>query len=94
MANLFAYRATAPDDMMRADDPIGPENDTWIRKVAEDAGLIVGAWGNDGLFKDRASEVLKMLPNMKCLKQNKTGEPAHPLYQPGSATPVVDLGST
>ena len=32
---------------------------------------------------------LSMLPNIKCLKQNVTGEPAHPLYQKRSATPIA-----
>ena len=32
MLNLFAYRATDPKVMRAAEDPIGPENDYWIKK--------------------------------------------------------------
>jgi len=88
MANLFAYRATSPADMFAAEDPIGPDNDTWIRKLAAEAGLVVGAWGNSGTVRNRSSEIRKILPSLKCLRLNGSGEPAHPLYQPRSAVPI------
>ncbi|QBE69337.1 protein of unknown function DUF1643 [Synechococcus sp. WH 8101] len=37
-----------------------------------------------------------MIPELMCLKINQSGEPAHPLYQPGLARPmpyVVDQSS-
>ena len=88
MANLFAFRATNPDDMMSASDPVGPDNDSWIKKLSHDASIVIAAWGNDGSYNGRSKEVVSMIPSLMCLKINKTGEPAHPLYQPGSATPV------
>ena len=39
MANLFAYRATDPSNMFSAQDPIGPQNDVWLERLAKDAGL-------------------------------------------------------
>jgi len=88
MANLFAFRATTPNDMMASNNPIGPDNDEWIKKIAQEAGVIVAAWGNDGSFMDRSKQVKKMIPNLMCIKINKSGEPAHPLYQPKSAKPI------
>jgi len=88
MTNLFAYRATDPGEMMLFEDPVGPENDIWLKKLSADAGIIIAAWGNDGSYLDRSKEIVMMLPNLKCLKMNKSGEPAHPLYQPSSATPI------
>lgn len=88
MVNLFAFRATVPSDMMASKDPIGSENDNWIKKLSKDAGVIVAAWGNDGSYMGRSKNIMDMVPNLKCLKINKTGEPAHPLYQPSSATPI------
>ena len=35
MTNIFAYRATQPADMMAAADPVAPENDMWLKKLAE-----------------------------------------------------------
>ena len=87
MANLFAFRATEPSDMKLAEDPIGKENDQFLRNLAENAGLVVAAWGNDGSFLNRSAQVKEMLPNLHCLKMNKSGEPAHPLYQKASTFP-------
>jgi len=80
MANLFAFRATKPVDMKLSTDPIGPENDHWIQKLSKNAGVIIGAWGNDGSYMDRSKGIIQMIPDIKCLKINKSGEPAHPLY--------------
>lgn len=80
MGNLFAYRSTDKRQIYACDDPIGPENDMHLKDMAEDAGLIVAAWGNDGGFMNRSSVIRKMFANMKCLQINASGEPKHPLY--------------
>lgn len=87
MANLFAFRATNPGDMMQAQDPVGPDNDEWLKKLSCDAGVVVAAWGNGGSYLGRSQKVLFDFPNLMCLKQNQSGEPVHPLYQPGSSVP-------
>lgn len=80
MSNIFAYRATAPKDMMKVTDPVGKNNDKWILKLAKDAGVVVAAWGNDGNYRDRSTQVRDLVPELHYLKMNKSGEPAHPLY--------------
>lgn len=80
IANLFAYRATKPTDLFTTQDPLGADNNEWLIKLANEAGLIVAAWGNMGAHLGRAQQVLPLLPNLHCLKINKSGEPAHPLY--------------
>lgn len=87
MANLFAFRATQPEDMKSAADPIGSGNDKWLKKLSGDAGLVVAAWGNDGSFLGRSDQVRSLISDLHCLKINKSGEPAHPLYQRASALP-------
>ncbi len=89
MANLFAYRATEPADMKAALDPVGPQNNRWLKKLAGEADLIIGAWGNDGSYLERAQDVIVKLPPLHCLKMNKTGHPAHPLYQKASTEPTL-----
>ena len=89
MANLFAFRATEPAVMKAALDPVGVENDSWLIKLAESSGIVIAAWGNDGSFVGRAQQVKSLLPNMFCLKINKSGEPAHPLYQKAMLKPIV-----
>ncbi len=86
-ANLFAFRATDPVVMKAAKDPVGPDNNKWLKKLAQETDLTIAAWGNDGSFLGRSEQVKALLPNLHCLKINKSGEPAHPLYQPGSAMP-------
>jgi hypothetical protein len=88
MVNLFAYRATAPSDMKAASDPIGSENNKWIKNLANEAGLVVAAWGNDGSYLGRSRQVRRIIPDLSCLKINKSGEPAHPLYQAAKLKPV------
>lgn len=68
MANLFAYRATEPSDMMSAQDPVGLKNDICLKNLAKDAGVLIAAWGNNGAYLGRSKEVLMTLPNMMCLK--------------------------
>ena len=89
MLNLFAYRATAPSDMMAAKSPVREDNDKWLLKISKEAGIIIAAWGNDGSFKGRSEEIKKLITGLKCLKVNKSGEPAHPLYQPKKAVPIA-----
>jgi hypothetical protein len=88
MANLFAYRATDPADMKAAENPVGSQNNKWLKLLAKDAGLIVAAWGNDGSYLRRSDYVKKRLPLLHCLKMNKSGEPAHPLYQRADVLPI------
>ena len=88
MANLFAFRATEPLDMKASKDPIGTENNEWLKKLADEVAIVVAAWGNDGSYLGRSIQVKNLIPNMYCLKLNKTGEPAHPLYLAAKLHPV------
>ncbi|MFT4928999.1 MAG: hypothetical protein ACI8WB_005125 [Phenylobacterium sp.] len=89
MANLFAFRATDPAVMKLADNPVGSQNNKWLKKLASEAGLVVAAWGNDGVYLGRSKKVRARLPNLHCLKINKSGEPAHPLYQKADLKAVL-----
>ncbi len=89
MANLFAYRATNPNEMKLQSDPVGVDNDDWLVKLAKDAGIVIAAWGNNGSYLNRSNVVIKMLPNLHYLKMNKSGEPAHPLYLKAELTPTA-----
>ena len=88
MTNLFAFRATVPSDMKASNDPIGMENDSWLYKLAKEADIIVAAWGNDGSYLNRSGAILGALLNLHCIKMNKSGEPAHPLYLKADSKPV------
>ena len=82
MGNLFAFRATQPSDLKQAKEPVGENNDKVIVALSKRADVTVVAWGSDGYLYNRGREVLSLLPKPMCLKINKSGQPAHPLYQP------------
>ena len=89
MTNLFAYRATQPTDMLAQEDPIGPENDAYLRRLAADAGVVVAAWGTHGVHQGRDAQVRTLLPNLHYLRLTKDGHPGHPLYLPATLRPVA-----
>lgn len=80
VANLFAFCARDPKEMMAAADPIGPDNDAWLLKLSGQASLVIAAWGNHGAFLQRSVRVRGLLPGLQCLRRNASGEPSHPLY--------------
>jgi hypothetical protein len=81
MVNLFAYMSTHPSELKKASLPIGKENNMHILKSHQKSQLSVVAWGNDGYFMERDKEVLAIISNPMCFHINKSGKPAHPLYQ-------------
>jgi hypothetical protein len=87
VANLFAYRATKPKDLIEAHrsgvDVIGPENDEAIRSAAKMSDLILCAWGAKAFSAPRAQAVEAILAEypLHCLRETQLGQPVHPLYQ-------------
>ncbi len=52
------------------------------------ADLTIAAWGTHGNYLKRGNEVLKLIPEAKCLVQTKDGQPGHPLYLKSDLKPV------
>jgi hypothetical protein len=90
MANLFAFRATEPRDMMAAEEPVGPDNSLHLERLATSHVNILCAWGTNGGYRDRDRTVMGILNavnerygldmSIMCLKRTKDGYPWHPLY--------------
>lgn len=82
--NLFAFRATRPEDLRRAADPVGPGNDTTLCDTAVLSARILCGWGNHGRFLGQADRVLARLRarnlSLCHLGLTRSGQPRHPLY--------------
>lgn len=99
MTNVFAWRSTKPPvEKFRDGSAIGDDNLAWIDAVAEEAGIIVCAWGEHASSLGRAKYLADHLRHSHARKLctlatadgrpliNKSGNPTHPLYQRNDST--------
>lgn len=95
IANLYAYRATVPVQLRQVEDPVGPDNDEWIERLAQNAAEVIVAWGAFAdASEDRIADVVRLIERTRvprCLGVTQSGRPRHPLYvrydQPRVALP-------
>ncbi|MFM7603117.1 MAG: DUF1643 domain-containing protein [Pseudanabaena sp.] len=84
VVNLFAYRTASPLELKKVDDPVGKQNDRYLKKAIKSADRVVVAWGNNGKLMQRDRLVLELLSKRNiqpyCLGITKAGYPRHPLY--------------
>lgn len=104
VVNMFAYRATKPSDLLRANDKalidiVGPDNDDHIEAAFREgfldsmAPLVVCAWGANAEGYGARVESIRYIARhvgvpLMALGLTATGQPIHPLYQPKVALPV------
>ncbi len=82
VGNLFAYRATDPKDLRKAEFPgADRQNNECLKEMVRVASSVLCGWGTMGKHNDRDLEVMQMIGDKAvCLKVNSDGTPAHPLY--------------
>ena len=81
VANLFAYRATRPEDLKQAFAPCGDANDAVLDHWLHVAGMTVAAWGVHGGHEGRGRELARRITEpLYHLGLTKDGHPRHPLY--------------
>ncbi|MBN9611881.1 MAG: DUF1643 domain-containing protein, partial [Actinobacteria bacterium] len=91
VGNLYAFRATDPHDLFRADEPTGGErNDAALTELLTRGSAAVAAWGAHAKAR-RVAEVLRLpgASRLTALAMTKDGAPRHPLYVPGTASPMA-----
>lgn len=99
VVNLYAFRATKPADLWRADYPIGPDNDEVLRETftaaAHEDRPVIAAWGANAP-EARATFVSEMAREagapLLALGLTKDGAPRHPLYLSAAAVPTYWSG--
>lgn len=92
VGNLFAFRSTDPKVLPHQTDPIGPDNDHHLARLAGRADVIIAAWGIHGALHGRAERVLEILSfcrPVQALHVTADGFPGHPLYLPKAAAPLL-----
>lgn len=92
VANLYALRSTNPKALWSHRDPVGPDNDATIRRLVEESGLVVAAWGVSAPAR-RAWEVRHAVTAtgrvLYVVGTTKGGQPKHPLYVKGDTQPIA-----
>lgn len=87
VVNLCAHRATRPAELLRAPDPMGPENHSYIATALDTDinDLVVCAWGaiDTRLYEYRDTVLgwieVSRREHVYCLGTTRMGEPRHPL---------------
>lgn len=95
VGNLFAYRATDPNELITAEDPVGRWNyGIWQRIFGEADGAVFCGWGSHKMaprmakvFHDFHQTDGQMTKLVTIRVSEKTGMPYHPLYQKGDLEP-------
>lgn len=95
VVNLYAFRATKPADLWRAEDPVGPDADHYLRGVADRArrsgAPLIAAWGSNARV-ERVAQVLDLVTErgavLTALGVTKDDVPRHPLYLSADSIPM------
>lgn len=87
MTNIFAFRATHPEDVRMQKNPVGTDNDKWLVECASKASIVVACWGTHGSHLNRGCAVRSILSPLYCLGLTRDGYPRHPLYLRASTMP-------
>lgn len=93
--NLYAYRSRDPERLWHVRDPVGPENDHYLRYALRQAGraghprLTIAAWGAKAK-QDRVDQVLSFpgAENLMVLGVTVHRQPRHPLFMPTDSVPL------
>lgn len=83
IANLFAYKATLPSDLAKAEEPNGKRNLEFLRKAKRKSDAVITAWGVSSVVKKLQPTIaLKLISSWDTysLGYCKDGTPRHPLY--------------
>jgi len=95
VVNLYSLRSRDPKQLKTHYDPVGPHNDTYIRRAMTKAWAPVMAWGNALPDTSRAEWFLDQFRSIDLyhLGLTRAGQPRHPLYLPSSSKPILYQGA-
>lgn len=86
VGNLFAYRSTNPNGLLKVDNPVGDDNIWHIKNMYYESDVVVCAWGNSNIVRRLDKKIkydyrpLSVIKNsLHCLELSNDGTPKHPL---------------
>jgi hypothetical protein len=96
VGNKFAFRAKEVKDLRTARDPVGPDNDVWLRRIISESDAVLVAWGPlaklPKQLHSRWRKVVELADRegkaLMCLGDAADGHPRHPLML-AYETPLV-----
>ena len=99
VGNVFAYRATNVNDLAKAANPHGADNDAFIDLIIDKSDVLIPCWGSRGkLPKNLRYALDDLLIKLKSsgkpvliFGKTKSGDPKHPLML-GYNTNLQELG--
>lgn len=91
VCNLYALCSREPKSLWKHPDPVGPDNDRHLRRLARRRDTILLAWGANARLV-RAGQVTRLIAGacqergatLGVLGWTKGGQPRHPLYMPAN----------
>lgn len=90
MLNLFAYRTTDSKELLKQADPVGPENDKYLKTVLDKVDKVICCWGDMGYLHGRNMYTRsKIKIQHHCLGVNDSGEPSQVLYLKPDLKPFI-----
>ena len=92
LCNLYAYCTPSPKKLFTVPNPIGIENDHWIKKSIKGSDRMVLIYGNHGQKNNRGQTVLKLINAPYCIAISKLKMPKHPLYLNYTKAPIPFRG--
>lgn len=95
--NAFAFRSSLVKDLLMAVDPVGPENDRYLREIIAEADMLVPCWGNETKapkklryqFAQLKAMLIESGKPIKIFGLTNTGCPKHPQML-GYDTPLIE----
>lgn len=95
VGNLFNWRSSEPTDLLRVADPVGPDAEAALERLAAESDLLIVGWGSKFRYDRRPppiggrdARVLEILLSHReevwCLGRTMvSAQPCHPLYLRG-----------
>lgn len=94
VGNLYPYRSKEPADLLKCENPLGENNNNYLKEMALSAEIIICAWGN----APTVNKLNKIYPHYKPLENlekplcylglSNDGTPKHPLYLLKTLKPI------